>query len=178
MSSEEPRVRETDRRRAEALMSVGKDYIRAGRFDEALKILEQAVAFDPQALRPQLGLGITLARLGRYDEARAVATAMFKIQRNAAGGHNVLGACYEGEGKTPAARRAYEQAVFFGADVAVIQYNCCCFWAREGDAARCRRYLENALKLDATLNAVAATDVDLARYRDEPWFEELVAFKR
>jgi len=46
------------------------------------KVLEQAVAFDPAALRPRLGLGITFVRLGRFDDARATAT--YIRQRNPA----------------------------------------------------------------------------------------------
>jgi len=178
MIPDESSPREMDKMRSEALMSVGKEYIRAGRWADALKVLEKAVAFDPTALRPRLGLGITLVRLGRFDDARATAAEMFRLQPNAAGGYNVLGACCEAEGDLAAARAAYEKAVFFGADMAIIQYNCCCFWARQQDAERCRLYLERALALDATMNTLAATDVYLVPYRGEPWFEELVAFKK
>lgn len=159
-------------------MNVGKEYIRAGRWPDALKVLEQAVAFDPTALRPRLGLGLTLVRLKRFDDARAIAAEMFRLQPNAAGGYNVLGACAEAEGDLAAAQAAYEKAVAAGPDLPIIQYNCGCFWARQGDAERSRPYLERALALDATLNTLAATDIDLACYRGESWFEELVAFKK
>jgi len=56
-------------RNAQGLLSEGAGHLARGAYSEALECYQQLVNFDPRNALARNGLGIALARLGRYDEA-------------------------------------------------------------------------------------------------------------
>jgi len=56
-------------RNAQGLLSEGAEHLARGACTEAMECYQQLVNFDPRNALARNGLGIALARLGRYDEA-------------------------------------------------------------------------------------------------------------
>ncbi|NIT37081.1 MAG: tetratricopeptide repeat protein [candidate division Zixibacteria bacterium] len=163
--------------RAETQLTFGKEYLRAGRYEEALAAFEEATKIDAGETRALMGRSLALTRLGRYDEALAVANDIFRLAPNSPHGYNAQAVVYQATGRLVEAQAAFERSIAFGPNLAGNHYNFACFWAARADAERCREYLTRALELEPRLNVIAATDVDLEQYRSQDWFLELVAFK-
>jgi Flp pilus assembly protein TadD len=163
--------------RAETHLTFGKEYLRAGRYEEALTAFEEAAQIDPDETRALMGRSLALTRLGRYDEALGAANDIFRLAPNNPHGYNAQAVVYQATGRLAEAQAAFEKSIAFGPNLAGNHYNFACFWAARAEAERCREHLTKALELEPRLNVIAATDVDFEQYRGEDWFLELVAFK-
>ncbi len=163
--------------RTQTQLTFGKEYLRAGHYEKALAAFDEAAKLDPAEARVLMGRSLALTRLGRYDDALAAANGIFKLEANSPHSYNAQGVAYQAMGRLEEAQAAFEKSVTFGPRHAGSHYNFACYWAFRGDKDRCRQYLERALELEPRLNVIAATDVDLKRYRNEDWFLDLVAFK-
>jgi tetratricopeptide (TPR) repeat protein len=163
--------------RAQTLITFGKDFLRSGRYRNALRAFEDAIELDPADVRALLGRSLALTRLGSFDEALRAAETIFEMENDSAHGYNAQAVCYHAMGKEAEAEEAFRKAIMFGPDVAGNYYNFACYWASLGNAGQCREFLRRAIELDPRLNVLAATDVDFSRYRMEDWFLEIIAFK-
>jgi len=163
--------------RAETQLTFGKEYLRAGRYEEALAAFEEAARIDHGETRALMGRSLALTRLGRYDEALAAANDIFRLAPNSPHGYNAQAVVFQSTGRLVEAQAAFEKSIAFGPNLAGNHYNFACFWAARADAERCREYLTRALELEPKLNVIAATDVDFEQYRGQDWFLDLVAFK-
>jgi Flp pilus assembly protein TadD len=163
--------------RTQTQLTFGKEYLRAGHYEKALCAFEEAAKLDPAEARALMGRSLALTRLGRYDDALAAANEIFKLEANSPHAYNAQGVAYQAMGRLDEAQAAFEKSVTFGPHDPGSHYNFACYWAFRGDTERCRRYLERALEINPKLNVIAATDVDLRRYRNEDWFLDLVAFR-
>jgi superkiller protein 3 len=163
--------------RTKAYLDFGKEFLRSGRYKQALAAFEEAVKVDPHLVRARMGKSLALTRLGRYGEALAAANEILDLDPASPHAYNAQGVCYQAMGLAKEAEAAFEKSISNGPDIAGNLYNFACFWASLGDGERCREYLGRALKSEPKLNVLAATDVDLKHYRTETWFQELVAFK-
>lgn len=177
--ADERRITEDELRRirADTQLTFGKEFLRAGHYEKALAAFEEAAKIDAREARALMGRSLALTRLGRYDDALAAAERIFDLEANSSHAYNAQGVAYQAMGLLDEAQAAFEKSVTFGPKLAGNHYNFACYWAFRGDAVRCRQYLAKALEFEPKLNVIAATDVDLKRYRDEDWFQELVAFK-
>lgn len=163
--------------RTQTQLTFGKEYLRAGHYEKALAAFDEAAKLNPAEARALMGRSLALTRLGRYDGALAAANGIFNLEANSPHAYNARGVAYQAMGRLEEAQAAFEKSVTFGPQHAGNHYNFACYWAFRGDKERCRRYLERALEIEPRLNVIAATDVDLKRYRNEDWFLDLVAFK-
>lgn len=155
----------------------GKEFLRAGRYRQALESFDKALAINPRDSRALMGRSLALTRLGRYDEALAAANAIFDFEPDSPYGYNARAVCYQAMDRPAEAQTAFEKSVKFGPDNAGNHYNFACFWASRDEPEQCRKYLELALQLEPKLNVIAATDIDFKRFRAEDWFLEIVSFK-
>ena len=163
--------------RTQTQLTFGKEYLRAGHYEKALAAFGEAAKLNPAEARALMGRSLALTRLGRYDGALAAANGIFNLEANSPHAYNARGVAYQAMGRLEEAQAAFEKSVTFGPQHAGSHYNFACYWAFRGDKERCRSYLERALEIEPRLNVIAATDVDLKRYRNEDWFLDLVAFK-
>jgi tetratricopeptide (TPR) repeat protein len=163
--------------RAQTLITFGKDFLRSGRYRNALRAFEDAINLDPTDVRALLGRSLALTRLGNFDEALAAADVIFAHEADSPHGYNAQAVCYHAMGMEAEAEEAFRKSIMFGPDVAGNYYNFACYWASLGNAGQCREFLRRAIELDPRLNVLAATDVDFSRYRMEEWFLEIIAFK-
>ena len=158
-------------------LTYGKEFLRAGRYKQALETFDKALEINAKEARALLGRSLALTRLGRYNEATAAANEIFDYEADSPYGYNAQAVCHQAMGLIPEAQAAFQKSVEHGPDNAGNHYNFACFWASQGNAARCRQYLAEALRLDPKLNVIAATDIDFKDFRTEDWFLELVSFK-
>lgn len=158
-------------------LTYGKEFLRAGRYQQALETFDKALEVKPYESRAWLGRSLALTRLGRYNEAMAAANEIFDFEPDSPYGYNAQAVCYQAMGLIPEAQEAFEKSVEFGPENAGNHYNFACFWASRGEPERSREYLARALRLEPKLNVIAATDIDFKNYRTEDWFLELVSFK-
>lgn len=163
--------------RAHTLITFGKDFLRSGRYRNALRAFEDAIQLDPTDVRALLGRSLALTRLGDFDEALRAADVIFQLEADSAHGYNARAVCYHAMGMEAEAEEAFRKSIMFGPDVAGNYYNFACYWASLGNAGQCREFLRRAIELDPRLNVLAATDVDFSRYRMEEWFLDIIAFK-
>lgn len=177
--ADDKRITEDELRRirTQTQLIFGKEYLRAGHYDKALAAFDEAAKLNPGEARAFMGRSLALTRLGRFDDALAAADGIFGLEPNSPHAFNARGVAYQAMGRMDDAQAAFEKSVAFGPQDAGSHYNFACYWAFRGDKDRCRRYLERALEINPKLNVIAATDVDLKRYRSEDWFLDLVAFK-
>ncbi len=166
-----------DRLRAEMHFERGRQLFNVRKYEEALAAFEEAIAADPGFIRPYAGKANALTVLGRFDEALVVCDDAIGRDPSYAVIYTMRGAVFRNLGRRDDANADYELATKLGPDDALVHFNYACFWAHMGRRDDCERELRRALELDPGLNSAAAIDADFDRYRDEPWFEELVAFK-
>lgn len=82
-----------------------------GRFEDALKVLERAIAIAPQDLGARNAKGLVLTRLERYAEALATFDEVVAMQPGFAGAHCARGASLESLGRLKDAEAAYRHAL-------------------------------------------------------------------
>ena len=163
--------------RAQTLITFGKDFLRSGRYRNALRAFEDAIELDPGDVRALLGRSLALTRLGRYNEAHQAADVIFEQEADSPHGYNAQAVCYHAKGLETEAEEAFRKSILFGPDVAGNYYNFACYWASQGNAGQCCEFLKRAIELEPRLNVLAATDVDFSRFRMEEWFLDVIAFK-
>jgi len=155
----------------------GRHFFNVAKYEYALEAFNEAIAADPDFARSYAGKANSLTMLGRLDEALATVSEAIGRDPSAALIYTMRGAVYRRLGRVEEGLADYRRALELGADDPVVHFNFACFWAELDNRDECERYLKEALVMDPRLNTSAATDPELARYRDEPWFAALVAFK-
>jgi Flp pilus assembly protein TadD len=163
---------------AQALVANARVLANSGRYGEALKMLEQAVDADPGYDRAVLAKAFVLSKLGRGDEGRALADGLIAREPGNAVAHTTRGTCLFETGRRDEAEAAFREGMRLAPNEYLPFYNYACFCALMAREDECREALARALALSPAVNTRAATDPDLAAFRERPWFQELVAFKR
>ena len=163
--------------RTQTLITFGKDFLRAGRYANALRAFDEAHEIEPGEVRALLGRSLALTRLGRYEDALAAADDIFELEADSPHGYNAQAVCYQAMDRRTEAEAAFRKSIRFGPEIAGNHYNFACYWASVADTEQCRVYLTKAIDLEPGLNVLAATDVDFSSYRMEEWFLDVVAFK-
>lgn len=175
---ETPPGGDASRLRADALMNSGRVLSNSGRFEEALALIEQAVAADPTYDRPPLAKAFVLAKVGRIDDALAMVDEFLSRHPDNAYAHTTRGTCLIEASRNAEAEEEFRAGVRLGGNDYIHAYNYACLLAQQGREDETREMLGRALEMGPHMNTRAATDVDFERYRDAEWFQELVAFKR
>ncbi len=164
--------------RAITYLESGRQKFNAGNYDGALEMFDRAIDADGDFPRAHTAKATCLIQLGRIREAEAICDAL--IEKNPTYGlvHTTKGVILHRMGEIAKADAAYRMGTTLGPDEPTAFYNYACFCAQTGREGQCRENLRQAIALDRTFNSIAATDEDLLAYRNKPWFEELVSFKR
>lgn len=180
MVEDKKRLTEEEARliRADAQINIGLNHLRQGQNREALTVFDAILRENPEQPRALTGRALALARLGLFDEALAAVEALRRLDPEAGRAYSARATVYEYMGRPDEAGADFERALALEPDEASHHYNYACFFAKQGDAERCREHLAAALRLRPSSNAFAATDADFAPFRDEDWFQEIVAFKK
>lgn len=106
---------------AEAALQVGIDHPMVlnlaalkfeedGRFEDALLVLDRAIALAPDDIGARNARGLVLTRIERYREALETFDGVVALQPAFAGGHCARGAALEALGRLPESELAYRKA--------------------------------------------------------------------
>ena len=163
--------------RCDTYYKIGLNHLGVGRDADALAAFDALLADCPDEPRGLMGRGLALGRLGRVGEALAAAERLLAIAPDDARGYSTRAFIRQQTGRLAEARADYERAIALEPENPAHRYNFACYWAKVGDAARCRANLAEVLRRKPASHVFAAADVDFACFRDEPWFVELVSFK-
>lgn len=155
-------------------ISAALDLLRQGRNEEALVAFSAILASWPTNPRALMGRALALARLGRFDEALDDAAELTNVATERGRTFSALATIKQQMGEWEDARAHFEEAIRLEPNNHSHYYNFACYWAKMGDATRVRENLARALTIFPEGKTFAATDADFARYRDEPWFRDLV----
>jgi Tfp pilus assembly protein PilF len=163
--------------RADAQLTIGLSHLRQGRNRDALAVFDEVLRENPEHPRALTGRALALGRLGLFDDALDAVEALRRLDPEAGRVYSTRATIYEYMDRPDDARADFERALALEPNEASHHYNYACFFAKQGDAEKVRLHLGEALHLRPGSNAFAATDKDFAAFRDEDWFQELVAFK-
>ena len=175
----EAKEEETPQRlRAQTYITMGINYFSQRRYQEALEAYEQAIAADPSFPNGYVSKANALILLDRAEEAVTICDGVIAREPREGGAYVTKATALHRLGRAEEALAWYRQALEVEPDLFMANYDFACYWAIEGNEAETERYLRRALEIKPQRNALAATDPDFSAYRERPWFQELVAFKR
>lgn len=97
--------------RVQKLVQQAAQLLKAGRVDDAVALLRQAVHLNPHDFNAHHGLGVALARLGQLDEALIHLRQAIQINPRSPQAHFNLGRVHQRRGELQDALDAYGEAV-------------------------------------------------------------------
>lgn len=86
-------------------------YLRGGRHDQGIEILERLIVSSPELTAPRIDLGIAYHELNQLDAAKTHLESALATSPAHPIAHNELGIVYRKLGMFPEARRSYEAAL-------------------------------------------------------------------
>ena len=144
------RVLAIDWRQPEALNNGGIVAFQLGRADEALQLLEAAVALQPAEAEAHNNLALVLHAVGRAAEAAAGCRRALTLNPRLADAHFNLGNALLDLNQPAAAAAAYEQAASLRPEIASVHFQLGLARHAHGDVDGAIAALERAAELDAT----------------------------
>ncbi len=128
-----------EKQAGQALLAKGQQKMAAHEFEEALALLEQAMAANPQDDRVLAALAELKLKLGDYDTALHLCKQTILLNRLSEQAHLMLAMIYHKEGQLESAVQEYKTAIFLNLEN-VIAY------LRLGDIYRDNRQPSEALR--------------------------------
>jgi len=168
---------EEKRQRAKDLAAEAARHFYRGRYGDAVRLCEQAVAADPDYGRGYMGKSISLAQLGDAEAGLAAAREGIRRDPGYALVYTAAALCLHRLGRDDDARPFFRKALELGPEHPQVLYNYACYWAELGNEDKCREFATRAFanaKTDTFLDE-ARGDPDLARYAGSDWFREALA---
>ena len=132
---------------AETDEEVGVALMEAGKVQEAIGRLEQAVHLNPDYAVAHNSLGVALSRAGRTEEAIGQFEQALRIKPDHAGAHYNLGFTLQQAGKVQGAIGHYEQALQIRPDFADAHYKLGNALFQEGKIGNAIGHYEQALRI-------------------------------
>ncbi len=118
-----------------------------GQREQAVAVLQQAIATKPADAEARLLLGSLLMEAGRGPEAVAQLTEAVKLRPHSADAQNALGEAYNALDDYQAARPHFESAIKIKPDFGVAQMNLGDALIHTGDLDLAAEHLDRAIKL-------------------------------
>jgi len=119
----------------------------SGAAGEAVALLQEAVAAEPDNAEARLLLGSALALVPRPSEALAELRRAVELRPDSAPAHNALGMALGRFAQPHAARKAFEKAVELDPGFAQAQVNLALILAQQGDFAEAGERLDRAIRI-------------------------------
>ncbi len=144
----------------------------AGRSDEAIKILQETLEFDPNFSFAHLYLGYNYAAKGMYREAVEAYRKAFSLGQETPSNKIYLGAAYAGAGE-----REKAQAILTGLETGesyVSPAELAILYTALGEREKAFASLEKAFALHDLQLQFLATDPAFKNLRDDPRFTDLL----
>jgi tetratricopeptide (TPR) repeat protein len=128
-------------------MTKARDLLAAGSRDEALRLLRETVAAEPNNAEAHLLLGTVLAIGGILSESIQHLREAVRLQPDSAVAHNTLGMALSRFGEIPGARAEFERAVQLDPRMAQAHLNLALTQGQAGEPDAAAESLERAINL-------------------------------
>ena len=128
--------------------NLGVALVRAGRVEEAIGHLEQALRINPDGAEVHCDLGFALAQAGRIPEAITQYEQALRIKPDYAKAHSDLGVALAQVGRIPEAIEHLERALRIKPDYAEAHCNLGVALAQAGRIPEAIEHLERALRIE------------------------------
>ena len=151
----------------------GAVLISQGRYEEALEMVEAALAIKPDYSFAWNNKSVIFLGLGKTDEALDAADRALKINPLNAAAWSNKSMVYRNTARMNDALQAMDRALLIEPRNALFLYNKACYQALAGDRDGALGSIEKAAKLDPRIKAAAARDEDLESLRSDPRFKKL-----
>jgi len=164
-----------------AYMILGRAYFASDRWEEAASLVDRAVETSGDDYNMYIPFLLTLERLGRLEQARALrlqqANSLEKqleVVPDDLRARILLATDYAYLGKQGDAIRELEKAVVLRPNDPNTLYNAACTYGLLGQKSEALAHIKRALQCGYANMDWAARDPDLACLHDEPEFQELI----
>jgi FkbM family methyltransferase len=154
------------------LTRLAETYGALGRYDEAMSMLQKAVAINPKRADTHKSLGLVYFEKGMLDEAIAQLKQAVAINPNRADVHNNLGMAYYTKGLVDKATSEYREAISVEPEFVEAHYNLAVAY---GDAGRVDEEISEYKKALSMNPDVAEAHCNLgAAYADKGMWDEAI----
>jgi len=130
-----------------AYYNLGRAELLAGKVEEGIPHLEQAVRLIPESSDAHNNLGVALNTQGRYDEAIIHFGEAVRIDPESARAHNNLGQALGLSDRLTEAIPHFETAIRLQPNLVKGYYNLCFAYSEQGQLDRALRFCEAALRI-------------------------------
>jgi tetratricopeptide (TPR) repeat protein len=144
-----------------------------GRWDEAMRYYQQAIALQPTLPEAHNNLGHLYARQHQLAAAIEEFHAAVAAKPDYAIARNNLGSTYLMTGQEPLAVQEFLAALRLDRDYATPYYNLASVYARRGDVSQAMAFLRKAMALEPAVLSWVRKDPDFDSLRATPEFQRL-----
>ncbi|OLD61844.1 MAG: hypothetical protein AUI53_04000 [Acidobacteria bacterium 13_1_40CM_2_60_7] len=141
-----PRATQESTETAASHHAAGKEYLQAGRVQEALAEFSKAVRLDRNYLPSLLQIADLLSSSGQVFEAYGVLQHAVSIAPASAEVHSLLGRCFSRLEKPKEARQEFRRALELNPNLAEPDYGLAVMELRQGRLAEARHHIERFLQ--------------------------------
>lgn len=125
-------------------------YDRQGRYKEAIRLYNEAIAAQPMMLAARRNLALALVKDQQYDEAVRVSFSYLRHRREDAEAYNNLGLAYLGQGDTSRAMGSFRTAARYSATLAQPHLNLGDIALTRGEAGPAAIAYRTAIEADSS----------------------------
>jgi tetratricopeptide (TPR) repeat protein len=140
-----------------------------GRWEEAVRLYQQAIALKPDLLEARNNLGRLYVRLSRVAAAIVEFRTVLAMAPDYALARNNLGSAFLLDGNEHI--QEFLEAVRLDGTYATPYYNLASVYARRGDTSQALGFLTKALSLEPAVVSWVQEDPDFASVKEAPEFQ-------
>ena len=154
----------------ETFLKLAKIAFQEQKFEEALEPFYASLKLYPKNTNAEANLGVTLANLGRLDDAIIHLNKAIQIDPKNSPAHHSLASLLQKQGKLDQALVHYNKAIEMGLQTAQIYYDLARLWSAKGDLNNTLSYYAKSLQVNPrdtkVHNLVAAIFIRQRKWND------------
>ena len=132
----------------ETFLKLAKIAFQEQKFEEALEPFYTSLKLYPDNTEAEANLGVTLANLGRLDDAIIHLNKAIRIDPKNSPAHHSLASLLQKQGKPDQALVHYDKAIESGLRTAQIYYDLAGLWSAKGDFNKALSYYAKSLQVN------------------------------
>jgi tetratricopeptide (TPR) repeat protein len=132
----------------ESFLKLAKIAFQERRFEEALAPFYASLKLYPENANAEANLGVTLANLGRLDDAIIHLSKAIQIDPENSAAHHSLASLLQKQGKPDQALVHYNKAIGLGLQTAQIYSDLAGLWSAKGDLNKALSYYAKSLQVN------------------------------
>ncbi|MCE7734212.1 MAG: tetratricopeptide repeat protein [Candidatus Heimdallarchaeota archaeon] len=162
----------------EALFKLGNIHNSLGKYVNAEKLLQKAVKSEKYGVEASISLGFTYFALSKLDKAEVVFKKALELNKTRVNEILILlnlGGLFITQGRLVDAEKVLFDALALDSSNGEIHYNLSCLFARKDDNLTSLKYLQKAIRFNASLLLRIDSDSDFDNLRSTDEFQRLIS---